>query len=637
MAELKEIKKVFASYKERINRLKEIEEKIEKMDLEEAGDREEEIREKLTDPTKIDEVEEEYHTLQHISQARRYEQKADRYLNNVGKEQEEQGRELLEGSEAGIGEDELKQIEERTDTAMHKYGMSRRFYKSAGERYKKGGRDKEKGLKDKARAATAGILRCKILLGRAALGNGEKSFNEKDFDGSMSSAERAKELFTESADLSEDIDNNSIADDVQAGLLDSNALIDRSNRGSEISDFLGELQDKCSDIEETLTRVEREGKEDERRLLEKLNRASSNVERVREELESSLSFAADNDFDGWKETLEDFKAELKGFTERIEALTTKETEESEEQKTETSGSGASTTYVESLFVTWQQSKDEFGRFVQRGVIGEGGGGIVYLAYDPRLEILDAIKLLPVKLRKSPKARASLLREARLAAQVAHPNIVTVKDITLGDDEVPSSIIMEYVDGPDLKYMIDEEGPFSLKRVKRYLKQICKALYYAHEEKEVVHSDIKPSNILIGYDDRVVITDFGLARNLSNTISMKSDDRQVMDGYTPTYSPPEQHVGEELSPASDVYALGITVYEMIVGEPPFTCGNLTYQHRKKEPKPPTKLNANLPDQVDRVLMKCLAKEPGERYSNTMQLWDDFKQIDSQVDIEGESSA
>ncbi len=248
------------------------------------------------------------------------------------------------------------------------------------------------------------------------------------------------------------------------------------------------------------------------------------------------------------------------------------------------------------------------RFVLEREIGSGGMSVVFLGRD---EVLD--RPVAVKLLKPGHAEtdigARFRREGRTAASLSHPNIVQVYDAGEGDFEgrETSYIVMEYVPGGDLKDLIDRRGVLTGAEIAR-LSDVAAGLAHAHA-RGVIHRDIKPHNILLEEDGRPKLSDFGVARALDATQATRTG------AYlgTALYSSPEQLRGEGVTPKSDVYSLGVTLYHAATGRPPFTGApiEIASQHVSKEPTPPGELNDAIGPSLDALILDCMSKDPDAR--------------------------
>lgn len=248
-------------------------------------------------------------------------------------------------------------------------------------------------------------------------------------------------------------------------------------------------------------------------------------------------------------------------------------------------------------------------------LGTGGMAVVYRAYDLRLERPVAIKVLRQDYTESDGFRERFRQEAKAAANLSHPNIVTVHDFGL--DASRLYIVMEYVPGTDLKSILKERGHLDVDEAISLIVQACAGIGYAHRA-GLVHCDVKPHNMLVTPDQRLKVTDFGIARALS---SIAPDEKHDVVWGSPLYFSPEQAAGQAPSPASDVYSLGVVLYEMLTGQLPFTATDpveLARLHRETMPVAPRLINSEIPIALDQIIMKVLSKEPSARYRTADQL-------------------
>ena len=247
-------------------------------------------------------------------------------------------------------------------------------------------------------------------------------------------------------------------------------------------------------------------------------------------------------------------------------------------------------------------------------IGAGGSSQVYLAQDTALGREVAVKLLDPQAAADGTLRKLFVKEARALAQLTHPNIVAVYDV--GEVDGLPFIVMEHVAGSSLKQRIERSGALPLADAVRLTDEIANGLAFAHS-RGIIHADLKPSNILLDLNDQPKICDFGIAR----TPAEDSDSPQLF--ATALYVAPERVEGRPASVASDVYGLGLVVYEMLVGKPPFTSGNaavLLRDHVVRPPVPPSHLRPSLPKEVDSIVLKALAKDPALRYHKATDIGD-----------------
>jgi serine/threonine protein kinase len=256
-----------------------------------------------------------------------------------------------------------------------------------------------------------------------------------------------------------------------------------------------------------------------------------------------------------------------------------------------------------------------GRYQIIGLIGSGGMANVFRARDLNLQRDVAIKILRDDLIEDPSFRARFLQEARSAANLLHPNIVTVYDF--GHDKERYYIVMEYVDGKDLKSVIRESDTIQIPKALDLMIQICEGVGYAHRA-GLVHCDLKPQNILVSPDGRAKVTDFGISLALA---AINPDERSDVVWGSPKYFAPEQAAGTAPSTSSDVYALGIILYEMLTGKLPFEADSadlLAQLHQTSPPPSPRSINPEISPTLESILLKVLSKEPVARYRTADQL-------------------
>jgi serine/threonine-protein kinase len=254
-------------------------------------------------------------------------------------------------------------------------------------------------------------------------------------------------------------------------------------------------------------------------------------------------------------------------------------------------------------------------------IGRGGMGIVYRARDRRLKRLVAIKLLPPDLAYRADIRSRFLREAETSAQLSHPSIVPIYTVEEADNLV--FFIMGYVNGDTIAQRLRQRGPMAAAEVRRILCEVGDALAYANA-RNVVHRDIKPDNILLDNETgHAMVTDFGIAR----AVSEGNDTRLTTTGLaigTPAYMSPEQCAGDRsVDGRSDIYSLGIVGYQMLSGDLPFSASNtpgMFVKHLTEQPKPIGERVAGVPADLNAIIMRCLAKEPNDRFPTATALVD-----------------
>src|SRR5437764_2711679 len=249
-------------------------------------------------------------------------------------------------------------------------------------------------------------------------------------------------------------------------------------------------------------------------------------------------------------------------------------------------------------------------------IARGGMAEVFLARDLLLDRPVALKVLFPEFAADRSFVERFRREARAAANLNHPNIVSIYD--WGEEEGTYFIVMEYVEGRTLRQVIREDGPLPPRRAAEIGADMAAAVGFAHKN-GVIHRDLKPGNVLISSNGQVKVTDFGIARAASNAQEALTQTGAVMG--TATYFSPEQAQGRPIDFRSDVYAMGIVLYEMVVGRPPFYNENpvaVAYQHVRERPIPPRQHNPKIPVPFEAIVLKSLAKNPVNRYASAEEL-------------------
>jgi serine/threonine protein kinase len=265
----------------------------------------------------------------------------------------------------------------------------------------------------------------------------------------------------------------------------------------------------------------------------------------------------------------------------------------------------------------------FGRFVLTRVLGRGGMGIVWLAHDKQLEQDVAIKVLPDVVMHDREAVTDMKRETKRSLQLNHHNIVRIYDFN--QDEIGAGISMEFVDGETLSAAKTERphGCFDVEEVGPWMEQICEALAYAHGTAKIVHRDLKPANIMLSKTNTIKVTDFGIARSISDSVSRVSM-RHASAG-TMVYMSPQQSTGARSSSSDDIYALGATIYDLLTGKPPFYSGNI--QHQLESITPPRMSERRLelerqgtpiPEFWEKAVAACLEKQPSKRPASVQEL-------------------
>lgn len=258
-------------------------------------------------------------------------------------------------------------------------------------------------------------------------------------------------------------------------------------------------------------------------------------------------------------------------------------------------------------------------------IGSGGMGNVYQARDNRLDRIVAVKILKSEFNDDENFVRKFRRESLAAASISHPNIVSIYDV--GVDEIDGGkfyyIVMEYVDGPTLKEFIREHGPLSEKQAVNYTIQIAEALKIAHKN-NIVHRDIKSQNIMITSDNRVKVTDFGIARMAGNTTMTVTN--AVMGSVH--YFSPEQARGQKVDFRSDIYSMGIVLYEMLTGDVPFDSENpvsVALMHVQNPMPRPSEINQEVSPQLDQIVLKMTSKKPQDRFNTVDDIISSLKGV------------
>ena len=270
------------------------------------------------------------------------------------------------------------------------------------------------------------------------------------------------------------------------------------------------------------------------------------------------------------------------------------------------------------------------RYVIKRKLGSGGMADVYLAEDQELGRRVALKLLDERHASDEQFVERFRREAQSAAGLNHPNIVSIFD--RGRAEGTYYIAMEYLDGRTLKELLVRNGPTPIPIAIDYARQILGALSFAHRN-GIIHRDIKPHNIIVGSDGRLKVTDFGIARSGA---SQMTEAGSIVG--TAQYLSPEQARGAPVDPRSDLYSLGIVLYEMLTGAVPFsgdTPVEIAMKHLSQVPEPPSTLRPQVPHDLDAVVMRALAKDPDQRYASAEEMDADLARIARGVAVSRET--
>ena len=256
-------------------------------------------------------------------------------------------------------------------------------------------------------------------------------------------------------------------------------------------------------------------------------------------------------------------------------------------------------------------------------LARGGMAQVYLARDRTLDRPVAVKELAPEFATDPSFVERFRREAQAAANLSHPNIVGVFD--WGTQDGTYFIVMEYIDGPSLSQVIRRDGPLHPRRAAEIGGEVAAALGFAHS-RGVVHRDVKPGNVLLTATGQSKVTDFGIARALSSPDDDLTQAGSVMG--TATYFSPEQAQGLPVDPRSDLYSLGVVIYEMVTGRTPFSGDTplaIAYRHVQDQPAPPSTIVPDIPVGLEAIIMKLLQKRPDDRYPTAEALRDDLNRF------------
>ena len=271
--------------------------------------------------------------------------------------------------------------------------------------------------------------------------------------------------------------------------------------------------------------------------------------------------------------------------------------------------------------------ETLGRYQIEAEIGHGAMGTVYKARDPLLGRVVAIKTISLHLPQDEVAEyeARFYQEAKAAGQLSHSNIVTIYDIGKSDDL--AYMAMEFLEGQELRQMLSADSAIPIDKALDIGAQVAEGLYYAHE-REVVHRDIKPANIMVLENGLIKITDFGIAR-------MRNNEVKTMTGMilgSPKYMSPEQVAGKRTDHRSDIFSIGVVVYQMLTGASPFVADNIhgiMYQILNFNPPAPKTLNPDLPQVANYIIAKVLAKNLDDRYQSAKDLANDLRHASAEL--------
>jgi tetratricopeptide (TPR) repeat protein/TolB-like protein len=260
------------------------------------------------------------------------------------------------------------------------------------------------------------------------------------------------------------------------------------------------------------------------------------------------------------------------------------------------------------------------RYRIESLLGEGGMGAVYKAYDTELGRTVALKLVRPELATSPQTMQRFKQELLLASKISHKNILRIHD--LGDAGGVKFITMALVEGTDLSGLIEKGGRLPFDRALKFTRQLCSALEAAHNE-GVVHRDLKPQNILIDRSDNIYVSDFGLAKSLESEATMMTRTGQILG--TPRYMSPEQVEARDVDHRADIYSMGLIIYEMFTADIPFrgeSAMQLMYQRVTAAPQDPRTIFPEMPDYLANIILKCLERDPAKRYQSAREVLDDL---------------
>ena len=272
------------------------------------------------------------------------------------------------------------------------------------------------------------------------------------------------------------------------------------------------------------------------------------------------------------------------------------------------------------------SPEQIGRYVILRTLGRGAMGIVYLARDPQIERELALKTIRFDTGEKSfgveEAKARFLKEARISGRLQHPHIVTVFDV--GEDQGTLFLAMELVQGGSFSQRLSDPAGFPLRDRIRVVAEVAEALAHAHE-RGVLHRDVKPANILLSPTLSAKVTDFGIGKLLTGDTELTSTGQMV---GSPAYMSPEQIKGEKLDARTDIFSLGIVLYQALTLRKPFPADTLTtlvYQILHEEPMDPGLVTNDVPEGMKDIIRKCLAKDRANRYSDAGELADDLREI------------
>jgi len=263
-----------------------------------------------------------------------------------------------------------------------------------------------------------------------------------------------------------------------------------------------------------------------------------------------------------------------------------------------------------------------GKYRIIGKLGKGGMGDIYKAMQEPLNRIVALKVLPPQLSRDEEFAKRFEIEAKAISLMEHQNIVSIYEY--GEEDGYRFIAMQFVDGMDLGCYINENRVISIPEIIDFAKQICRGLRYAHS-RNIIHRDIKPQNVLLDKNKNVHISDFGIAK-MCSSVDITMTGSAV---GTPEYMSPEQAQGKKLDAQTDIYSLGILMYEMLTRKPPFTANNsmaVAYKQVHEQPMPPSVKRKDTPKRLELIILKALKKEKHDRYESVEELLEHLDSVD-----------
>ena len=271
-----------------------------------------------------------------------------------------------------------------------------------------------------------------------------------------------------------------------------------------------------------------------------------------------------------------------------------------------------------------------GRYEMKEVLGIGGMAVVFRAYDTVEQRMVAVKVLKQEYLENEEFRRRFKNESRAVAMLSHPNIVNVYDVGLSD--TLQYIVMEYIDGITLKDYIDQEGIISWKSTIHFISQVLRALQHAHD-RGIVHRDIKPQNIMLLKDGTIKVTDFGIAR-FSRSGSRTITDKAIGSVH---YISPEQARGGFVDEKTDIYSVGVMMYEMLTGRLPFDAESpvsVAIMQMQADPKSPREINGDIPEGLEQITQKAMQKDPALRYQSAAEMLRDIERLKKNPSVQFE---